>query len=164
MLKRKTAFIKNLQENLEHLQREQAKKEQLEKDLSDYYHKIRFNENLFNISMGVTTNPFGYYYQPHHEIDIAAFSDYLEEGSARNTAGVPDWAYYSENRDIFVWRDKYPYGYIDSDNIGVNWPFMNGRHHLFKNIIFRIIPEGTNYNEYTRNNATTQTMLIDGCE
>lgn len=137
---------------------------QLEQDLSTYYNKIRFNENLFNISMGSSSNPFGYYYQPHNEIEIAAFSNYLEEGSSRNIDGLPDWAHYSENRDVFVWRDKYPYGYIDSDNIGVNWPFMNGRHHPYKNIIFRIIPEGTNYSEYTRNNATTQTMLTDGCE
>jgi len=138
--------------------------EQIETELSTYYHKIRFNESVFNISLGTTTNPFGYFYQPHFAVDIATFSDYLEEGSARNTAGVPDWAYYSENRDVFIWRDKYPYGYIDADGNGVDWPFMNGKHHPFKNIIFRIIPEGSNYKEYTNNNATVQTMTIDGCE
>ena len=49
MLKRKTAFIKNLQENLEHLQREQAKKEQLEKDLINKVNKIKQirNQHLF---------------------------------------------------------------------------------------------------------------------
>jgi hypothetical protein len=41
---------------------------------------------------------------------------------------------------------------------------MNGRHHLYKNITFRIIPEGSNYKEYSYNNATTQLMIIDGCE
>lgn len=138
--------------------------EQTEQELSTHYHKIKFNPLVFDISLGPPNNPFGYFYQPHFEVDIAAFSDYLEEGSAKNTAGVPDWSYYSENRDLFVWRDKYPYGYIDADGNGVDWPFMNGKHHPFKNIIFRIIPEGSNYKEYTNNNATTQTMLEDGCE
>jgi hypothetical protein len=138
--------------------------EQTEQELSTHYHKIKFNPLVFDISLGQPNNPFGYFYQPHFEVDIAVFSDYLEEGSAKNTAGLPDWSYYSENRDLFVWRDKYPYGYIDADGNGVDWPFMNGKHHPFKNIIFRIIPEGSNYKEYTNNNATTQTMLEDGCE
>lgn len=138
--------------------------EQLEYELATYYHKIRFNENIFTTSAGLPNNPFGYYYQPHYGVKLRDYSDYLEEADPKNTVGIPDYAYFSENRNIFVWRDLYDYGYIDSTGVGTNWPFMNGRHHLYKNITFRIIPEGSNYKEYSYNNATTQTMVIDGCE
>jgi hypothetical protein len=138
--------------------------EQQEYELATYYHKIRFNEEIFTTSAGLPNNPFGYYYQPHYGINLRDYSDYLEEAEAKTTVGIPDYAYFSENRNIFVWRDLYDYGYIDSTGVGTNWPFMNGRHHLYKNITFRIIPEGSNYKEYSYNNATTQLMIIDGCE
>jgi hypothetical protein len=138
--------------------------EQQEYEVATYYHKIRFNELTFTTSAGLPNNPFGYYYQPHFEIKLRDYSDYLEEADARNTVGIPDYAYFSENRNVFVWRDLYDYGFIDTQNIGTDWPFMNGRHHTFRNIIFRIIPEGSNYKEYSYTNATTQTMIIDGCE
>jgi hypothetical protein len=54
----------------------------------------------------------------------------------------------------------YSYGFIDSNNIGVNYPFLNGAHYPYTNIIFRIIPEGTNYNEQT----ITAEPIIDDCE
>ena len=138
--------------------------EQQEYELATYYHKIRFNEEIFTTSAGLPNNPFGYYYQPHYGINLRDYSDYLEEAEPKTTVGIPDYAYFSENRNIFVWRDLYDYGYIDSTGVGTNWPFMNGRHHLYKNITFRIIPEGSNYKEYSYNNATTQLMIIDGCE
>lgn len=138
--------------------------EQQEYELATYYHKIRFNEELFTISSGPQNNPFGYYYQPHFGIKLRDYSDYLEEADPKNTVGIPDYAYFSENRNVFVWRDLYDYGYVDSTGVGTNWPFMNGRHHVYKNITFRIIPEGSNYKEYSYNNATTQLMVIDGCE
>jgi len=134
--------------------------EQKEYEIATYYHKIRFNADLFNTSYGASNNPFGYYYQPHFGVTLRDYSDYIEEGDVRNTVGVPDYAYFSENRNVFVWRDLYPYGYIDSTGVGTNWPFMNGKHHLYRNITFRIIPEGSNYKEYN----ITQLMVIDGCE
>jgi hypothetical protein len=138
--------------------------EQAEYEISTYYHKIRFDENIFTTSFGPSNNQFGYYYQPHFGVNLRDYSDYLEEAEPKNTVGIPDYAYFSENRNVFVWRDLYDYGYIDSDGIGTNWPFMNGRHHIYRNITFRIIPEGSNYSEYSFNNATTQLMVIDGCE
>jgi hypothetical protein len=134
--------------------------EQTEYEVATYYHKIRFNSLIFNTSAGIANNPFGYYYQPHFGVTLRDYSDYLEEAEPKNTVGIPDYAYFSQNRNVFVWRDLYDYGYIDSTGVGTNWPFMNGRHHIYKNIIFRIIPEGSNYREYN----TTQFMFIDGCE
>ncbi len=62
----------------------------------------------------------GYYYQPHHGITIRVFSDYLEDGDAQDVVGIPDYAYFSTTKNLFVWRDLYPYGYIDSSFNGVN--------------------------------------------
>jgi hypothetical protein len=105
-------------------------------------------------------NPFGYYYQPHHGLSIRAFSTYIEEGDKKNVVDVPNYAYFSSSKDSFLWKDLYSYGYIDSDNVGVNYPFLNGVHYPNDTIIFRIIPEGTNYSEQ---NITAE-PIIDDCE
>jgi len=128
--------------------------------LSINFHKIRFNESVFNISPEFPNNPLGYYYQPHFGIKIRAFSDYIEEGNPKEVVDVPNYAYFSTNRNTFVWRDLYPYGYIDANDNGVDFPFLNGKHHPYRNIIFRIIPEGSNYKEFNTFNLPT----IDGCE
>jgi hypothetical protein len=56
----------------------------------------------------------------------------------------------------------YPYGYIDADGIGVDYPFMNGKQYPFVNTIFRLIPEGTKTaNQYINEIAEPVT---DECE
>lgn len=134
---------------------------QQETVLSDCYHKFAFNPYIFNIG-GSVNNPLGYYYKPFFSIKIKQYSDYIEEGSAETTEGIPSYAYYSENENTFFWRDIYPYGFIDSDGNGVNFPFMNGRHYPYNNFIFRIIPEGSNLG--TTNYVSVETPTIDGCE
>ena len=137
--------------------------EQNERVISNIYHKLTFNQFNFSASIFVDEeNSFypGYYYQPLHSIKIRDFSDYIEESEGTNAEGVPNWAYFSQNRNLFIWRDIYTYGYIDSDGIGVDQPFLNGKHHPFKNIIFRLIPEGTNY----RDTTSVADPLIDPCE
>ena len=121
--------------------------EQKERVISTMNHKINFNPNNFNLG-GQIFNNFGYYYKPH-----------IEEGDASNIVGVPNYSYFSTEKNQFVWRDLYPYGYIDSNGIGVDYPFFNGTHYPFTNFIFRIIPEGTNYSESVINIPT-----IDFCE
>jgi hypothetical protein len=74
--------------------------------------------------------------------------------------GIPNYAYFSSTKNTFIWRDLYTYGYIDSDNIGVNYPFINGTHYPYRDIIFRLIPEGSNYRE----NTIIATPIIDNCE
>lgn len=133
--------------------------DQTERVISNLYHKIKFNPFVFSIG-GNPSNPFGYYYQPHHKLKIRVFSDYIEEGNLQNVVGIPDYSYFSTTKDLFIWRDIYPYGYIDSSFNGVNYPFLNGVHYPFDNYIFRIIPEGTNYNEQT----IIAEPLTDDCE
>ena len=144
--------------------------EQKERVISNLYHKLTYNPPVFNVGrpkssttppgVMLTSNPYGYYYQPHNSITISEYSDYIEVGDKINVADVPYYSYYSESKGRFIWRDKYTYGYIDPKGNGVDYPFLNGVHYPYKNIIFRIIPEGTNYNEQ---NIIAE-PIIDNCE
>lgn len=131
--------------------------EQKERVISNIHHKFKFNVSNFKT---VDSLNLGYYYKPHYSLKIRDFSDYIEEGSPQDTEGIPNYSYFSTNKNVFLWRDIYPYGYIDN-GIGVNYPFLNGTHYPYDNYIFRIIPEGTNYNYGYQ---ITQEPTIDNCE
>jgi hypothetical protein len=142
--------------------------EQRERVISDLYHKFNFNLQWFTVLVPTELppfypyyqNPYGYYYKPHHPITLRVYSDYIENGTPGEIEGIPDYSYYSQTNNQFIWRDIYSYGFVDGRNLGVNYPFLNGTHYPFKNIIFRIIPEGTNYIEQT----IIPDPLIDFCE
>jgi hypothetical protein len=91
---------------------------------------------------------------------IRVFSDYIEEGDKKLVENIPNYAYFTSTNDKFIWRDLYPYGYVDSTGLGVDYPFLNGVHYPHENFIFRIIPEGTNYIEQT----ITRQPISDPCE
>jgi hypothetical protein len=134
-----------------------------ERVISNIYHKIIYNENVFDINITNESqeyNPFGFYYQTHHPITLRAFSSYIEEGSSDDTTGIPNWATYNTSTNNFIWRDIYQYGFIDNDNIGVDYPFLNGVHYPFKNLIFRLIPEGST----SINFNTVSLPTTDDCE
>jgi hypothetical protein len=134
--------------------------EQREYVLSDIYHKIYFNNEHFTINDLNNSNPFGYYYKPHHSIKIRAYSDYLEEASVDNIVDAPDYAYYIKSSNKLIWRDIYSYGYIDEKGLGFNYPFINGTHYPYSKIIFRLKPEGSvkqSINEIAN-------PIIDECE
>ena len=133
---------------------------QLETSLSTSYHKFVFNSGIFSIG-GSTENPLGYLYNPFYSIKIREYSDYIEEGNRSSTDGFPSYAYYSAYNDRLYWRDLYPYGFIDADSNGVNYPFFNGRHYPYQNFVFRIIPEGTNV---VPSFGVIPDPIIDGCE
>ena len=136
--------------------------EQTERVVSDLYHKITFNRNLFNIGSNNLTslNQFGYFYKPHTPVQIRTFSSYLENGLPSQVADIPSYAQFSQNRNVFVWKDLYDYGFIDVDGSGVDFPFINNKHHPFKYIVFKIIPEGTNYKVFDN----VIDPIIDDCE
>jgi hypothetical protein len=133
--------------------------EQKERIISQLYHKISFNENLF-IIQSATTNPNGYYYKPHNLIQLRVYSDYLEEGSLNEIDNVPYYSYYSNYKNTFIWRDLYTYGFIDESGRGVNYPFLNGTHYPSTKIIFRLIPEGN----VGQNITTISDPITDDCE
>jgi hypothetical protein len=137
--------------------------EQTERVISSLHHKFTFNNVFFTLdTIAPQTNQFGYYYKPHNPITIRTLSDYVEEGNAINVVGIPNYAYYSNLSNSFRWRDIYPYGFLDADGVGVDYPFINGKHYPFVNTIFRLIPEGTNTaNQYINEIAEP---TIDECE
>jgi hypothetical protein len=134
--------------------------EQTERVISNMYHKIKFDTNNFNISSGSLSNPLGYYYKPLHSLKIRQYSNYIEFADTANIVDLPNYAYFSTSLSQFIWRDLYSYGFIDTEGNGVNYPFLNGGHYPYSNIIFRIIPEGTNYNEEVLRGQP----IIDECE
>jgi hypothetical protein len=137
--------------------------EQKERTVSTLYHKFKYNPLLFDTRSTTTqpaTNLFGYYYQPNHKITIREYSDYIENGDPSNVIDIPDYANFSTTENSFIWRDIYSYGFIDNDKIGVDYPFLNGKHYPFKDYNFRIIPEGSNF----VSDDIIQDPTFDNCE
>ncbi len=138
--------------------------EQLERVVSPYYHKLKYNENVFQTTQTTTTNAPGFYYEPHIPMTIRVFSDYVETGDIQFVEGVPTYAYFSNSDQQFRWRDLYTYGFRDNLDRGVNYPFLNFAHYPFKETQFRLIPEGINYNSDLLGVPYPVKPLIDGCE
>ena len=56
-----------------------------------------------------------------------------------NVVDIPDYAFYSQSEQEYRWRDLYPYGYIDANNVGVDNPFTNNSHYIHNNFLFKIL-------------------------
>lgn len=146
--------------------------DQNERVISDYLHKIKYNNQWFTVVSNYLppSNQYGYFYKPHAPIQIREFSNYVEEGSANKVVDIPDWAFFSQLSNSFRWRDIYPYGFTDEDGLGVDYPFLNGKHYPYTDTIFRITPENFNiaspYTQgYVPQDITTITdPIIDECE
>ena len=133
---------------------------QTERVISRINHKFVYNDQYFNIPTDAPAqNQFGYYYKPHNPIKIREYSGYIEEGPS-NIFNIPDYAFYSNLSNGFRWRDLYPYGYIDTEGIGVDYPFLNGKHYPYANIVFRVFPEGIGVQNITEITQPT----TDECE
>jgi hypothetical protein len=139
--------------------------EQIERVISGYFHKLKYNQDVF-----ATTSEFdrlnapGFYYQPHTPMTIRVFSDYRETGDINIIVGIPSYSYYSSSDQEFRWRDLYTYGFIDNLDRGVDYPFLNFSHYPFKDVQFRLIPDGINYNSNLNGIEFPIKPLIDGCE
>ena len=150
--------------------------EQNEYVLSDMYHKYSFNTEHFSpnqISSSVPTVdgfyntidltlPPGYSYKPHYPIPIRVFSNYVEAIGSDQINQVPFYSYYSNTTEKMLWKDIYSYGYIDSDNRGVDYPFINGAHYPFADIVFLQYPMSRDTSGYFTNEINQPTT--DDCE
>ena len=144
--------------------------EQVERVVSPYYQKLKYNQDVFQTSKltsttfpnTLDTNAPGFYYRPHQSMTLRVFSDYVETGDVQNIAGIPSWAYYSNSDQQFRWREIYTYGFKDNLNRGVDYPFLNSAQYPFQTVEFRLVPEGINYN--TLGVQFPVKPLIDGCE
>jgi hypothetical protein len=138
--------------------------EQIERVVSPYYHKIKFNQNVFQTTNNFSTNSPGYYYKPHNSMVLRVFSDYIETAELGLIDNVPSWAFYSTTDQEFRWRDIYTYGFIDNLRRGVNYPYLNSAQYPYTQVIFRLIPEGINYNDNLNGFDFAIKPLIDECE
>lgn len=138
--------------------------EQIERVISPYYHKIKYNQNVFQTTNDYSTNSPGYYYTPHNSMTIRVFSDYIETGDVGFIDNIPSYSFFSNTDQQFRWRDIYSYGFIDNLRRGVDYPFLNSAQYPFKDVIFRLIPEGINYNNNLLGTQVAIKPLIDGCE
>ena len=93
---------------------------------------------------------------------IRVFSDYVETGDKEFVDQVPSWSFFSESDQQFRWRDLYTYGFVDNLGRGVDYPYLNIAQYPFTDIIFRLIPEGTNQSLQGVNEPIKP--LIDKCE
>lgn len=134
--------------------------EQKEYVLSKMVHKYSFNKTIFNTNQ-LTKIPSGYLYNPHHSIKIRVFSDYIESISDNITSQIPGYAWHSEYNNTWYWRDIYTYGFIDNDGLGVDYPFINGAHYPFSNLLFLQYPINRNINNQS---IDINDPLIDNCE
>jgi hypothetical protein len=138
--------------------------EQIERIVSPYYHKIKFNQTVFQTTSNFSTNSPGYYYKPHNSMVLRVFSDYIETAELGLIDNVPSWAFYSTTDQEFRWRDIYTYGFIDNLRRGVNYPYLNSAQYPYTQVIFRLIPEGINYNDNLNGFDFAIKPLIDECE
>jgi hypothetical protein len=129
--------------------------------VSKMSHKFSFNPNHFSNNSS-SNSPNGYSYVPHHMVKIKEYSSYVEKGNREDVDNIPDYAFFSEYENKWRWRDLFEYGYVDADGIGVDYPFLNGAHYPFSQIIFLQRPmkkqSAINYN------VVSYPPVIDDCE
>jgi hypothetical protein len=138
--------------------------EQTERVVSPYYHKIKYNQRIFQTTRETDQNSPGFYYTPHNKMTLRVFSDYVETGDVKFIDQVPSYSYFSNSDQQFRWRDLYTFGFKDNLKRGVDYPFFNTAQYPFKDIVFRLIPEGINFNSSLLGIDYPIKPLIDGCE
>jgi len=136
---------------------------QRERVLSKYVNKLTYFTKGFDVMGEPTSDPNGYYYQVHYPVTLKFFSDYIESADSDFVEGVPNYAYYSQSLQSWIWRDIYPLGFIDTNGDGVDYPFLNESHYPFTDIIFRLYPEGASFDINSLYSVITD-PIIDGCE
>lgn len=134
--------------------------EQAERVVSPLYHKINYNNKVFS----TLPDNFGYYYKPHNLMTLKVFSDYVETANLGEIENVPSWSYFSNVDQQFRWRDVYTYGFFDNLNRGVDYPYLNSAHYPFSSNVFRLIPEGVNFNQNLEGINFPLKPLVDECE
>jgi hypothetical protein len=138
--------------------------EQTERVVSPYYHKIKYNQRIFQTTRETDQNSPGFYYTPHNKMTLRVFSDYVETGDVKFIDQVPSYSYFSNSDQQFRWRDLYTFGFKDNLKRGVDYPFFNTAQYPFTDIVFRLIPEGINFNSSLLGIDYPIKPLIDGCE
>jgi hypothetical protein len=140
---------------------EYNKLEQIEITISKCNHKLTFNDTLYQIESQTTAIPEGYFYKPFYEIKLRDYSGSLSVQPQTFGINRPNWAYFSQNQQLWYWRELLKPGEIEIDGNGVNYPFLNGGHYTFTPINFLLSTPFKNINQSFVND---ETPIIDDCE
>jgi uncharacterized protein (UPF0254 family) len=135
--------------------------EQQEYLITKCNHKITFNDTVYQIEQQTTTAPPGYFYKVHYPIQLRKFSNSINTNSQRNTNTVPTWAYWSENRGQWRWKELLPPDSLDEGLDVLNYPFVNGAHYVFSSNLFLIT---TPYKNINLTINVVDEPIIDDCE
>lgn len=141
--------------------------------LGDYaeYNSLEIEEKIISKIVhrfGLASNPAGegYYLEPFKKLEIMNFSNSIEVSNVTEpTEGIPNYAEIYPNGDI-AWRDFLPIGFIEPDNgVGVDYPFINGRHYFYGNYNFYIRRQFNPDKEKNeiRNNIVKVSEIDDPC-
>ena len=80
--------------------------------------------------------PEGYYYKPHHLIQIREFSSFITQGDT-STFNLPSYS-----QDLgdgrYLWREFLNIGYNDVNETVLDYPFLNGCHYVYSNFVMNL--------------------------
>ena len=119
-------------------------KEMKERIISEAFHKMIANINIFNHGQATSStysgvsidNQVGLYYQPHYRYKMRELSPYTETSLTDKIDNLPENARYFPNEKLWRWRDLYDDGYIDTDGYGTDYTYLNDMHYIHKDINF----------------------------
>lgn len=92
-------------------------------------------------------------------IDYLANEYKIENVSGTTEVNIPNYAIELDNKGNYIWRDKLDKGFIDNlYNIGVDHPFVNGKHYVYSNHIIKLVPDLSDSFTYTK----FQSIIMNG--
>jgi hypothetical protein len=137
-----------------------------ERQYSKVFHKITSKYDCFYhfqntneyFSGADDNNEVGLFYQPFYKIKLREESQYIEESTEKEIYNLPENSNYDSNLKTWRWRELYDHGYLDADNNGTDYPFINGVHFIKNDINFLLRNEKT-FTKKTNKILTFNQML-----
>lgn len=125
------------------------------------------NQQTHKIKLTFNGNTLTFKYNPFVKIKLRDYNDTLYYGNinsnTKNIINIPDYAKFVNDPEEgnVIWKELLPHGFVDPiSNLGVNFPFINGRHYVYTNNLFAIQPDLTDNNT----NQIFEKMNIQGFE
>jgi hypothetical protein len=104
---------------------------------------LQYTKSLDNLLID-----FRFKYNPIHKISVQAFSSFVENGDPNKVEGIPMYSLKVGEND-YMWRDLLTPGFIEpGSGMGVDYPFVNGVHYLFDNVVLGISPDMGHVNTF----------------
>ncbi len=106
------------------------------------------NEQIHKINLLFGGNSLTFKFNPFIKINLREYNDTVyygnTKGNTKNILKIPDYAKFvgDPNKGNVIWKELLPHGFIDPiSNLGVNFPFINGRHYVYTNNIVSMQPD-----------------------